>query len=64
MKRLLDLFCGKAGLRGGIFDTAFSLWPVKDDKKVGRDRDFFIGVEKYGITLSTPEIFLDGGAGN
>ena len=51
--------CHVAGLRGGVYDEQFCLWPI--DRKLGHDFDFFINVDEHGQVLCT-QMQLDGGA--
>jgi len=64
LKRALNA-AGKVGLRGGVFESTFCIYPV--DSTVVPEHvdglDFFEQVKKYGEALHTPLIYLDGGAG-
>ena len=62
LQRALDK-CHKTGLKGGVFDTSFCVWPSVHEPRNNVDGDdFFESVERYGKTINT-EMFLDGGAG-
>ncbi|KKK91787.1 hypothetical protein LCGC14_2709420 [marine sediment metagenome] len=54
---------GRAGLTGGVFASNFCLWPG-DSETIPPEMDFFEKVAEIGMNLSTPDIHLDGGAGN
>ena len=54
--------CGKTGLSGGVFGGHFCLWP--SGSMPMHTADFFESVEERGVILHTPEVILDGGAGN
>jgi len=60
LKKALDR-CHKAGLTGGVFDTAFCLWPYEFDPHSG-GMAFFEVVSKNGKIVDT-NMLLDGGAG-
>lgn len=61
LKRALNK-CGKAGLSGGVFSGHFCLWPAGSMPM--HTAEFGEFVEDRGVILDTPEIYLDGGAGN
>jgi hypothetical protein len=55
--------CHEAGIKGGVFDSSFCIWPIdapEDPYESGNN--FFRIVEKYGADL-TSKMSLDGGAG-
>lgn len=60
--------CSAAGLRGGVFDSSFCVWPIDapHPESLGIYEDFFEGVEKIGgvVIDSAHRMILDGGAGN
>lgn len=64
LKRALKK-CGNSGLRGGVYDASFCIWPKELDPTTsgGDDSEFFNEVDRYGESLNVPEISLDGGAG-
>lgn len=62
LKRALNK-CGSVGLKGGVYDSNFCLWPVGESPEEP-SRTFFENVEDVGGVCWLPEkIYLDGGAG-
>ncbi len=55
--------CHKAGLKGGVFDCSFCVWPAngKPDPYESGSR-FFEVIEDIGEVIHSP-MSLDGGAG-
>lgn len=62
LKRALNK-CHSVGLRGGVFDNSFCLWPssLQPDPRESGGR-FFQVVLENGAIISSP-INIDGGAG-
>lgn len=55
--------CHAVGLRGGVFDCSFYLWPVDaDPDPYESGRKFFEVIEDNGAVIRSP-MNLDGGAG-
>lgn len=53
---------GKVGLTGGVYDKGFILFPEGQDLEKTIEENFS-GNEENSISLYTPSIDLDGGAG-
>lgn len=54
--------CDSAGLRGGVFDTRFVLWPKDAQPDPRETKDFFITIQEVGCILPN-DMDIDGGAG-
>jgi hypothetical protein len=54
--------CHKHGLRGGVYESTFRVWPVVGPCPMEAGRKFFEVIEERGMTLYSPMV-LDGGAG-
>lgn len=62
LRKALDAAC-EAGLRGGVYDCSFYVWPVGANPDP-RDTDhFFKAVRECGGELCHSRMKLDGGAG-
>ncbi len=63
LKLALDT-CHYAGLKGGVFDTSFCVWPIDSavDPFEGGS-NFFRIIEEHGAILNEVKMSLDGGAG-
>lgn len=58
--------CSDAGLKGGVFDNNFCVWPIDaNPNPYDSGWDFFNVIEKTGCILSGERVrmSLDGGAG-
>ena len=55
--------CGRAGLKGGVYDGGFVIICGNADRESVVERLFRGDDEESGISLHTPDIALDGGAG-
>jgi hypothetical protein len=54
---------GKLGLSGGVYDGTFCIWPSGSVDTMDESTNFFDDVEEHGMSLFTPGMHLDGGAG-
>ena len=55
--------CGKVGLSGGVYDSSFILFDENESREEVVESLFLNGEDERGVSLLTPEISLDGGAG-
>lgn len=63
LKKALDS-CDKVGLRGGVFEGQFCIWPKDIDVQglAEKHNDFFDKVDEFGFSIDS-KMWLDGGAG-
>lgn len=55
--------CHRAGLRGGVYEYSFRVWPVNANPQPHDEgMRFFESIEEIGMTL-TSRMLLDGGSG-
>lgn len=62
--------CAAAGLRGGVYDASFCIWPIdgpdpreNNFSEVRAGGQFFNLVSEHGVILDGVKMMLDGGAG-
>ena len=65
LKRALNR-CADAGLRGGVYDGSFCLWPTEAGNPLDYGGDFFAALEDQcgGCMVVGCRLDMDGGAGN
>lgn len=55
--------CHRAGLKGGVFDSSFCVWPIESPCPFESGSEFFDVIRKNGMILYRTSMSLDGGAG-
>lgn len=63
LQKALDA-CHKAGLRGGVFDSSFYVWPVDSNPNPYDSPRFFEAIREAGGEWVVTAMSLDGGAGS